>query len=48
MPPSPRPPIWADLSDDRKEQLLRVLNRMLTDRLAAGGRKPTEGDHDPR
>jgi hypothetical protein len=29
------PPIWIELTQEHKTQLLRVLKRMLTDRLAA-------------
>jgi hypothetical protein len=43
--PPPQPPIWIDLTDEQKAQVLHLLNRMLTDRLAdapAG----EEGDHE--
>lgn len=48
--PPPRPPTrptWANLSNEEKGQLLRLLHRMLTDRLAAV-RPNAEGTHDHR
>jgi hypothetical protein len=42
----PWAPIWLDLSDELRLQLLSVLNRMLTDRLADGEVGNEEGDHE--
>jgi hypothetical protein len=46
-PPPHRPPVWLDLSDDLKDQLLRVLNRMLIDRLTDGEPAKEGIDHEP-
>jgi hypothetical protein len=38
--------MWADLPPERKAQLLRVLNRMMADRLAADAPAAKEGGHE--
>ena len=38
--------IWTKLREEEKAQLLRVLNRMLTDRLAKEEATGEEGDHE--
>jgi hypothetical protein len=42
----PRAPLWPDLPDEQRLQLLRVLNRMLTYRLADDEAGVEEGDHE--
>ena len=39
--------MWLELPDDQRLQLLRVLGRMLTDRLSDGETTAGEGDHEP-
>jgi hypothetical protein len=38
--------MWADLPEEQKAQLLRILNRMMADRLAADGPAGEEGGHE--
>jgi hypothetical protein len=47
-PPPPPPPSWSNLPDPQREQLLRVLNRMLSDRLAADRVVVKGGDDESR
>ena len=46
MSPPPGTPSWLELPDDQRVQLLRVLGRMLTDRLSDGEAVDKEGDHE--
>jgi hypothetical protein len=43
--PSPREPRWQDLSPTHQEELLRLLGRMLTDRLAGDDGEVTYDCH---
>jgi hypothetical protein len=45
--PRPWAPSWLELPDDQRLQLLRVLGRMLTDRLSDDETAGEEGDHEP-
>jgi hypothetical protein len=47
MSPRAGTPNWLELPDDQRVQLLRVLGRMLTDRLSDGEAAGKEGDHEP-
>ena len=46
IPRPPPAPVWAELPLPRREELLRILGRMLAERLGRGGAPAREATHD--